>query len=223
MKISTFIKLIELDGTQVRNPKVVKVSPNAPMLQSKDKHPMILQSENPEEVEEQNIDLMSTYGGGPLEKGKTINPPKTQPSAGIVLQPPKKVPSFRLAPAEESILIPYVLEGKKKQKSSVLGTLGILTIAVIIGGVAAYFESKERQDCFSKTGRLGFECRKKLKLREIETQIGLLRKRLYDCHTKISKDHDVLRQYCVETTADKILDLREKYRQEMSKEYKGSK
>ena len=239
MKISTLMKLIELDGTeapQVRNPKVVKVSPNAPMLQSKDKHPMILQSENPEEVEEQSIDLMSTYGGGPLEKGKTINPPgtvaaklakyqpspKTQPSAGIVLQPPKKVPSFRLAPAEESILIPYILEGKKKQKSSVLGTLGILTIAVIIGGVAAYFESKERRDCFSKTGREGFECRKKLKLRKIETQIGLLRKRLHDCHTKISKDREVLRQYCVETTADKILDLREKYRQEMSKEYKGS-
>ena len=132
MDRETFLRLTELDDVEVpkvRNPKVVKVSPNAPMLQSKDKHPMILQSENPEEeIEEQGgaINLMSTYDKGPLEKGKSINPPETvaaklaaknqprlQPSARVVIQPPQRVPSFRLAPAEENVIIPYVLEGKK--------------------------------------------------------------------------------------------------------------
>jgi len=176
MRISRIIKLIELDRTeapQVRDPKIVKIAPNAPILQSKDKEPMILQSENPEEVEE--------------------------------------------------TFIPYVLEGKKKQKVSTLGVLGIITIAAIIGAVAAHFEAKEKETCFSKTGVEGFECRKKLKLQAIEVQIGLLRKRIQNCYTKISKERAFLRQNCVDTSEEKILELRERYRELTSEKYKGSK
>ena len=243
MKISRLMKLIELDGTeapQVRNPKEVKVSPNAPLLQSKDKHPMILQSEKPEEeIEEQNINLMSTYSKEPLEKGRTINPPEGTVAHRLmskyrqilvqtknVIEPKVRSTSLRLAPAEEGILIPYILEDKKKQKSSmedILGMIGILTIAAIISGVASYFEAKEKRDCFSKTGKEGFECRKRLKLKEIETQIAYLRKRLQKCYTKVSREHDVLMRYCIDTTGEKILDLRDKFREEMSKKYKGSK
>lgn len=177
MRISRFIKLIELDGTeapQVRDPKIVKVAPNAPILQSKDKEAMILQSEKPEEE-------------------------------------------------VEEAFIPYVLEGKKKQKVSSLGIVGIVAIAVILGVVADHFKAKERKDCFSKIGEEGFECRKKLRLQEIELQINLLRKRLRDCTTKISKEHYFLRQNCIDTTENKILDLRNKYRQIMSGKYKGPK
>jgi hypothetical protein len=176
MRMSRFIKLIELDGTeapQVRDPKIVKVAPNAPILQSKDKEAVILQSEKPEEVEE--------------------------------------------------IFIPYVLEGKKKQKPSITTIMGIVTIAAIMGVVAAHYEAKEREVCLSKTAEEGFECRKKLKLQEIETKIGLLRKRLQQCYTKIDKEQSHFRQHCVDSTEEKILELREKYRQLMVEKYKGPK
>jgi hypothetical protein len=240
MEITRLIKLIELDRTEapkVRDPKIVKVAPNAPILQSKDKNPLILQSEKPEEVDEQSINLMTTYRGGPLEKGKTINPPntvaaklaskyypspKSQSGAGVILQPSKTTTSLRLAPAEESFLIPYVLEVKEENKRT-LTLAGIFSIALIIGTLTAYFEDRIKEQCFSKIGKEKFECKKKLQLKELAAKISALRKRLSECYVKIDISYYFLRQHCIDNTVEKILDLREKYRELVAEKYKEPK
>ena len=164
MNISKLIKLIELDRTEapkVRDPKVVKVSPPAP----------ILQSEKPEEE------------------------------------------------VEESIFIPYVLEGKK-QKVSTLGMAGVMTIAGIVGVISSYFEAKERRECYDKKGEEGFDCRKRLKLQKIEQQVNLLGKRIRECSKKIGKENYFLRQQCIDASVDKIIELKEKYRDIMTKTFR---
>lgn len=244
MKISKFVKLIELDGDsspQVASPKETKVEPNAPLLQAKDKEPTILQSEKPEEVDEQGqpLNLMSTYGGEPLQKAKSLQAPpgtvasKLSLAKGPIRRPepprviePKVNPSLRLAPAEESF-IPSVLKSKKKlsrkkTKDHSLKEVGIFSIKAIVGAITKFFEEISNTKCYQKTGLEGFECRKKIKLREIEVKINFLKKRYKDCHTKINPKLGFLKDNCIETTVNKLQELRDKYKEVMAETYKST-